>query len=336
MKRGRIGAIVVAAALAAGLAACTPDIPEIEPDPEATVAEPVLDDPRLLRVLTDIEERIAEADENSDAELLEPRMDNPALRVREAEYRLQSATAGTDSETGIQPLTTDTQVSIVSATQDWPRTVLVVTHIPDGANTPLLVGLRQEAPRDAYKMFSWVRMLPEVTMPQTEIPEVGSVPVAPDSEDFMVSPNAALEQYADVLTNRGDSEFAGDFVEEPFRELAGEEVQSLADGVDEAGRFNHNTEVLDEEPPVAMQTADGGVIVVGSLQTTYAFTKTEADGELEVGGQLAALSESDGVVNESLRGTYDVMVSLYVPPPSDDAQITVIGVERVLASVSEE
>lgn len=305
------------------------------PEPEPTVDQPVLDAPRMERVLSDIEEHIERADEEGDAELLDARMDDPALTVRTAEYRLRSATADTDDETSLQPLTTRDEVAIVSAAAEWPRSVFVVTEIPDEANTPLLIGLRQEDPRSPYQMFSWVRLLPGVTMPPTEIAEMGSTPVDPEDDSFLTSPAQALENYADLLTEGDDSEFADQFAEEPFRELVQQEANNLAENVEAAGEFSHETTVQDEHTH-AIGTADGGVITIGAMRTQQTFTKTEDGGEIEVGGQLAALSEADGEVNQSLQGTYHVMVALYVPAEQEDAQITVLGVERVLGSVSEE
>src|SRR5699024_8543238 len=133
---------------------------------------PVLDGPRLERVLADIEEHIDEADEQGDEDILAERLQDPALSVRSAEYRLRSATAGTDAETSLQPLTTRSEVAVVSATSEWPRTALVITEIPNDANTPLLIGLRQDDPQVPYQMFSWVRLLPGVTMPETEVAEI--------------------------------------------------------------------------------------------------------------------------------------------------------------------
>lgn len=335
MRRRRPLFAALAAGLTATLIACTPDIPAVTPDPEPTADQPVLDGPRLERVLTDIEEHIDRADEESDPDLLEARMEDPALAVRSAEYRLRSATADTDEETSLQPLTTREEVAIVSASAEWPRTVFVVTQIPDDANTPLLIGLRQDDPRSPYRMFSWVRLLPGVTMPPTEIAETGSTPVDPEDDSFLTSPAEALENYADLLTEGEDSEFTDQFAEEPFRELVQQEADNLASNVEAAGQFDHETTVRDEHT-FAIGTADGGVITIGAMRTEQTFTKTEDGGEIEVGGQLAALSDSGGEVNESLQGTYHVMVALYVPAEQEDAQITVLGVERVLGSVSEE
>src|SRR5699024_8745836 len=139
-----------------------------------------------------IESHIDRADSDSDADLLAVRLDDPALAVRAAEYRLRSATADTDNATGLQPLTTSSDVAIVAATEEWPRHVFVVTEIPDDANSPLLIALRQETPHEPYRMFSWVRLLPGVTTPQTDVAEIGSTPVDPGDEDYLTSPAQAL------------------------------------------------------------------------------------------------------------------------------------------------
>src|SRR5699024_5727181 len=142
---------------------------------------------------------------------------------------------------------------------------------------------------EPYRMFSWVRLLPGVTTPQTDVAEIGSTPVDPGDEDYLTSPAQALENYADLLTAGSDSEFEDPFEPDPFRDLVEQEAENLAENVDAAGEFSHDTEVR-EDDTVAMQTADGGVVVVGAMRTRHTFTKTEDGGEVEVGGQLAALS----------------------------------------------
>lgn len=332
--RQRTRAVVAGAGLIALVAACTPEIPEVDPDPEPTETMPVLDEPRLERVLDDIGAVIAEADGQDDTDVLATRMQDPALTVRGAEYTLRDATADEEDSYAIQPLTTEDQVAIVAASEEWPRTAMVVTEIPDEANVPLLIGLRQQDPQSAYRMFSWVRLLPGVTMPDTDIPESGSPEVPADSEDFLISPEQAVSQYADLLTEGSDSDYADAFAEDIFREGFEQEVDALAENIDDAGDFDHSTSA-EPEDTVAMATADGGVIVLGSMTTTQEFTKTEAEGEVNLGGYIAALSEEDGEVNETLTATYDLMVGFYVPASADDAQTTVLGVERVLSGVEE-
>ncbi|SEF00232.1 hypothetical protein [Ruania alba] len=334
-RRRRMTGITALLAAAGMLTACAIEIPEPQEPPEQTETLPVLDEPRLERLLAELGEDIAAADEEQDAELLAGRMEDPALSVREAEYALAAATADTDQSYTPQPLTAETQVEIVAVTDTWPRTVMVVTEIPDESNVPLLVTLEQETPRDQYRMHSWVRLLPGVEMPETAVPSVGSAPVPLDAEGYVYTPQEALDAYAQLLGDRDEEGTIGDtFVEDPFRELVTEQLDSF--DFDEAGEFSHNTTAPGDDI-LTLATAAGGYLVVGAMNTQYTFTKTVEGSELSLGGEIAALDPEDGEVSEdgeSLNARYRLMVALHVPAEAEDAQVTVVGAERVLTEVS--
>ncbi|UFU07679.1 hypothetical protein [Ruania halotolerans] len=334
-RRFRIAAIPALLAAAGMLGACAIEVPETPEPPEQTETLPALDGPRLERVLADLGDLIAAADEEQDADLLADRVQDPALSIRAAEYALAAATADSDEPYTPQPLTAQTQVEIVAVTDTWPRTVMVVTEIPDESNVPLLVTLEQETPRSQYQMHSWVRLLPGVQMPETAVPSVGSAPVPLDAEGYLYTPPDALDAYARLLGDRDDEGTIEDtFAEDPFRTLVTEQLATF--DFDEAGEFDHNTTAA-EEDILTLATADGGYIAVGAMNTRYTFTKTVDGAELSLGGQIAALDEEDGEVSEdgeSLNARYELMVAVYVPVESDDAQAMVIGAERVLSGVS--
>lgn len=332
--RRHLTAALGIAASAAFLAGCAIPVPEVEPDPAPTQVQPVLDDPRLENVLSDIGEAIAQADAAMDPALLAGRVESPALDVRTAEYLLQQATADGDAPVTPQPLTTSEQVAVVAATDTWPRTVLVVTQIPDGGNTPLLLGLQQDDPRSSYTLFSWVRLLPGVTMPETAIPSVGSAAVAADAESLVATPAATVVDYADLLTNGAESQFAGQFAEDPYRTLVAQDLANLQTNVAAAGTVAQSTAATDGQV-LALATDDGGAIVLGGMVTSQVYERTVTGAELDVKGQLAELAGGDGTVTSKLTATYSQMIAFYAPPAAEGATITVLGVERVLSGVEQ-
>lgn len=337
----RVSAGLTALAALSLLAGCAMPVPSPDAQPEARESMPVLDEPRINRVLDDLAEEISAADEEGDAELLEGRMTNPALRVREAEYALADATGDGDGAYSPRTLITSPQVEIVSISEDWPRTLMVVTEIADGANVPLLLTLQQEDPRAPYEVHHWVRLLPGSEMPPTAVPATGSAQVAPDASGYLVSPTEAIENYADILTEGSDSDAAGSFAleDDEFYSLARDEAENL-DVVDEAGTFSHRTHATDS-PVLAMATEDGGYIVLGEMRTRQKFTKTISGSEITVPSpHIDALDTEDGLleyVDDSLIATFRTMVAIYVPAEdAEDAAATVLGAERVLTGVSRE
>lgn len=321
------------------IAGCAMPVPEPGEQPEPAESLPALDEPRIDRILTDLDESITEADEAGDTEPLQARMADPALRIRAAEYALAAATEGGENAYTPRTLIASPQVEIVSVSQDWPRTLMIVTEIPDGANVPLLLSLEQETPRSDYQLNHWVRLLPGVEMPLTAVPASGSAQVADDADGYLVTPTAAIEQYADLLTNGDDSDYADTFAEDEFATLVAEEAENL-DTVGEAGTFAQRTHAADSEL-VTMATDDGGYIVMGELRTRQKFTKTISGSEITVSNpHVDALDDQDGLLeylDDSLIASFRTMVAMYVPPEgTEDAQVTVLGAERVLTGVSRE
>ncbi len=344
MKRSttrRASAGLTALAALSLLAGCAIPLPSPDPQPEAPATMPVLDEPRIERILTDLDAVITAADEEGDAELLAPRVEDPALRIRAAEYRLAAATADGENAYTPRTLITSPQAEVVSVSADWPRTMMVVTEIADGANVPLLLTLEQADPRSPYKLHHWVRLLPGTQMPPTAVPATGSEQVPADASGFLVPPADVVGQYADILTKGEDSDYAGTFAleDDEFYTLFRDEAENL-DVVDEAGTFSHSTSATDA-PVIALATEDGGYIVVGEMTTEQKFTKTISGSEITIPSpHIEALDPEDGslvYLEDSLIASFRTMVAMYVPAEgTEDGQVTVLGAERVLADVSRE
>lgn len=335
--------LAAAASVMAGLlllVGCAAPVPSPAAQPEAPESMPVLDKPRIERIMTDLAETIASADEESDADLLKARVADPALSIRAAEYSLASATEGEDDPYVPRALTADPQVRIVSVTDSWPRTMMVITDIPEEENVPLLLTLQQEDPRSPYKLHHWVRLLPGTEMPPTAVEAAGSEQVPGDTEDYLADPGQALEQYADILTHGSGSDYADSFTleDDEFAEAVANEAENL-NTIDEAGTFKHETTVADSDP-LTLATEDGGYIVVGELQAQQTFTKTISGSEITISApHVVAMDPGDGTLEyleDSIIATYHTMVAMYVPEDSDDGQITVLGVDRVLTDVTRE
>lgn len=316
-------------ALAFGLAACqTEPVPTPSPEPAPATPGAVLSQERLDEILDEISDSLSAADSASSADELGDRITGPALEMRTAEYALASLSGGQDTVT---PLVTDSQVAVVAATTEWPRVVNVVTTIPEGTNLPLLITLVQDEARDPFALWAWVRLFPGVSMPATTQPTAGSSPVAPDAEGLVMSPEAALAAYVDLLNNRDDSEYSNAFGDEPFRTNWGQTLDQLASAVEVAGGAEQSSEA-GSAGTHSIATHDGGAIVVGSIAQTLTVTRTVEGSTLNVGPSLAYGGEP--TVQGSLTARYLATVAFYVPPAdAEDQQITVLGAEQVQMGV---
>jgi hypothetical protein len=327
----RLGAVLAAAAVV--LAGCAIPLPTVEADPPLEGPQPALDEVRLDRVLSTVSDVLATADEDSDGDVLSDRFVGPALHTREAEYTLAAATADGDDPTAPQQLTTDPQVLVVGNSDTWPKRIFVFTTIADGMNTPLLIGLEQTDPRADYKMFSWVRLLPEITTPATAVPAVGSPQVAADATGLLLSPNEAMRGYATLLTEGGEAQF---FEDDIFRTFVADDREAIQESVEDAGEYSETFEVTGFTPR-SLETADGGAIVIGALRSDQVYERTIEDSEMTVGGNIALLAGTDSIdVEESVTAGYYLMVAMYVPPKGAGGKIQVLGAERVLDEVTTE
>ncbi|MEE6273360.1 hypothetical protein [Georgenia wangjunii] len=313
------------------LAGCAGEVPQPVPDPSATTPVPVLDEVRIDRVLAEVEATLAAADEGLDPEALAERLSGPALEMRQAEYRLAQASGGENPPT---PLTTESQIEVVATTDEWPRTLLVVSHPPEGSNLPLLLALTQEDPRSQYSLWFWTRLLPGTQTPPTASSDIGSTPVALDADGLVASPQETLAAYAAAL-NDAASESAALFAADAYRETYAESQAALAASVEAAGEVSRVNEVV-PEATAALSTTDGGAIVVGVIRSTLTMRKTVEGSTLHAGGAIATLMGEDTEVEGAVNGHYDVTLAFHVPPAGSDDPITVLGADQVLVEVTQE
>ena len=326
----------VTARLAAGLAGaalllagCAGEVPQPDPDPTATAPPPVLDRDRIERILDEVGEMIAEADAELDPELLTSRVTGPALDMRTAEYQLAEAS---DGERVPTPVSTASQVEVVAATDQWPRSVFVISHVPDDANLPLLLVLNQQDARSPYQLWYWTTLLPGVNTPSIPHIDSGSPQLAPDTEGLALTPAETVETYAGLLADpSGDA--AEMFTEDPFRTGYTEMIEALRSTVEVAGDVSVDYAVTDDSV-VAMETADGGAAVAGVIEVALTITKNVDGAQLEAGGEIGLLMGEDAGIEEAAEATYLIPVAFTVPPSDSGDPITVLGASHVLADVT--
>jgi hypothetical protein len=261
-----------------------------------------------------------------DAALLAPRVAGPAAVIRGAEYTMAAA----GDANAITVLPTDAQTLALPATSEWPRTMMVVTQAPEDLQAPLLLTLVQDSPRSPYHLWSWARLFPGVQTPALAQPEIGSAMVPPDSTDLAATPTDVLAQYVDVLTNRDTSPYAAVFTEDPLRTAIWATKDAFVGVVGANGTLAETYQATDDGV-LSIATADGGAVVVGTVQTTTSITLV--DSTLKIGDQTAALLGTDTVAS-SLSITWLSVVAFAVPPAGSDAQIQVLGAEHSRISVT--
>lgn len=306
------------------LAGCAPEpAPTLTPPPVPEYAPPAVSEEHAQEILDDVEIVVLEADAQGSADLLDPRVTGAAKDFRAAEYNLQSVSSG---EFVPKKLWTDSALTVVTATEGWPRSILAVSQPTAGDTRRLLLGLTQDAPRDPYKLVSWSSMLPSSTTPTFPGAEIGTAFVTPDQAGLIATPTEVLGWLANVI-NSPEDEHAGSFLSDSYRDRVTQEVNELRSAAQAAGEVSSTW--APGEIVFGVGTADGGALVMGTLTNTLTVRKTIDGAKLNLAGEWPWFVGADPVA-AAVNGTYSTMATLYIPPAGSDAQVQLIGAERVM------
>ena len=333
-RAARPAAVGAAVALLAGCAVGPP-----QPTPPEPVAEAVVSEAQELEILDAVATSITQHDSVSEAEGLGARLTGPALSMRRAELRLAAAT---DGERRPTDLSMRTQQLVLPSEQGWPRTSYAVQAQPDDGTTPALMVFDQGSAREQYKLWGYVSLVPDVSLPMFAQPELGTPAVAADDDTSLVrSPRDALAGYAEVLSDDADAQAAGAFDDDRLRQSLREiaEAQTGVDGWAESeGTYSFDAEVESGLGLRALRTADGGALVLGGLTGTQVIELGQEGAVIET----AALPSAQQVLfgdqpsTDRLRTRYRELVALYVPAAGSERAITLVGFQHLPIDVSGE
>lgn len=328
LRRSALAASAVALAL--GLASCAEPLPTPAPAAPPIQAPPVLTPDQSAAILAAIGETLATTDEARSDKGLKERLAGPALAIRKVELAVAKEKKSDDPLTKL-PTTALSMTSPVA--QSWPRSVLVVSEQPELETERLLV-LEQDAARDPWRLWSWVRLFPGVTLPRFAAASVGSAEVGADDEGYLVTASEALERYADVLSKPKKSEHLDLFAEDPFRERIAQLGKLQNAALKPAAGKQTMTFTAVPGALHAFATVDGGMLVVGEL------TALE-DRVAEKGAKISPVDDVEKYLTKKLKVensmalTYTTVVAIHVPAADAGAStVDVLGIEHAAVKAS--
>ena len=181
----KIALIPVSIGLVLALGGCqSPVTPVSSPTPSESATtsivdaiEPALTEGQVTRILSNIQDVVAQADAAGDSTLLQTRVSGASLLFREANYLLRTKSPD------VQPLpaitTSVVSITIISKTEAWPRSLMVVTGTGD--ELPQTLVIQQLSPREPYKLIYNMALLPGAEFPDVAAASEGAIPVEADS-----------------------------------------------------------------------------------------------------------------------------------------------------------
>ncbi len=336
----RFVAVPLAGALLWGATGCVAEPAAVEEtgnqvQAPAVAPYPAVTELQFSRIMAKIASAIQAADEEFAVNLLADRVSEPTLAARRAAYIIKRAdpTSGTLTPILASPI----RLVLPQQTSTWPRSVFGIIQDEDDLESPSVgVVLSQETPRSDYRLSYAVVLAPQVQIPNLPSASLGSARLSPDSGLIRLSPVDVAAHYADVINQGTSSPFALDFALATDRlfiqlgpEAAALRQESFGDTVDVQWETTPS-----ENEVVAFATADGGALVMATLQETERVTPAQSGASVNASIAVRALTS----LSQSTRGfevISNIQVLWYVPPVGSDEGVRVLGYTYSLVGAKE-
>lgn len=314
------------------------------PSPSPTVVAPENQKPPAVteaqakRILKSLAGTVSEADAALDLDLLATRFEGPALATRTTEYALRTKIPETVPPAAIP--TDDVEVVLPEATDQWPRTVLMLSKTGDDTVPPVVLTMTQADPWSNYKVSHMAEMSADAAFPEVAASWLGTSLVPSDSAFLTIPPADLATTFADVVDQGEQSASYGKFDDlaltyaKSITDSRQAVVQALADkGAAETSKAAFDMAAT-QDAPISMTTLDRGAIVAVTLTDTETVTPTGADVSIRFGDNAQAKALTDAT--ESAKGvetTYEFQLFFSVPAKGSTEQIRLLAAHQDLLSV---
>lgn len=335
-------ALPLAGALVWGASGCAPEPAPLElsesssTTPETpAVPYPAVTELQFSRIMAKIAAQIRAADDELTVNLLADRVGEPTLAARRAAYIIKRADPQSGSLTSI--LASPIRLVLPQQTTGWPRSVFGIIQDEVDLESPSVgVLLSQETPRSPYRLSYSIVLAPQVQIPNLPSASMGSARLSPDSKLIRLSPLEVASHYADVINQGTASAFSSDFALATDRlfiqlgpEAAALRQESFGDTVDVEWEVTPT-----EANTVAFATADGGALVMATLQEVERVTPAQSGASVNASIAVRALTS----LSQSMRGfevISNIQILWYVPPVGSEEGIRVLGYTYSLVGAKE-
>ncbi|WP_438855688.1 hypothetical protein [Agromyces sp. M3QZ16-3] len=306
-------------------------------EPAAPAVVPAVTVPQMERIMRRVAVFTTEVDAAADAEQLAERFTGPAYEARKANYAIRKSLPDQAALPAIPaaPLT----LTLPQQATGWPRTVLTIAKNNDDETiAPTALVLRQESPRENYKVLYATALVPDADVPEVAPASIGAPPINPEFKGLVMPTGQVAPAYADVLLKGDESEYAQFFDPEGdvIRQQLGVEGQkTIADDLPDTADVAFSNQPGDS-PTVALATNDSGALVTVSITQTEKVTPNDGGTiGFKEGQPGAALSGFDDKSAKGVQRVIGIQLMFYVPAVGSDEQIRLLGWSESLIGASE-
>lgn len=291
------------------LSACNnkADFPKELPAKSQVSSHPALSADRAAAVVSEVNAKIAAADQNKNLALADPRIDGPAKEMRQAQYNLFQK----NNDRGILEFAQKSKAIAVTSSVSWPRAILNITDVPTDQPSFVQI-LRQNTNQDGFKLWQWMQILPGKELPATNAPVKGSEIVPADNKEGLIASPVEAAKLWEAKALNPDSDSPLKLSEDQMSKTLRDENAKLHQSLENLGKFEANIK-LEDEKPLAFRLPDGGALVAATYRYSLGINDLKLSSPVELSGEVATLIGSKGKVREQAHWEYLVTVLLEVP-----------------------
>ena len=247
------------------------------------------------------------------ARVVGPARDALTARLKVAAVRHPAAA---DLAAAVGPALTVSRL-VVPQAGPWPRWFLAAGTSPAVPTPALRLYLSADA-RSPYGLWGQLNLLPGATLPEpagaSGSGASGAPMLAPTAGGLAMTPEQVAIRYADVLNRGPASAFAGAFTADTYRTQLNARLGSDRAAIVKSGVATlvsaHSTV---PGAVYAVQTADGGALVVVALRQDYRVLVTRGKGAVTADPDLAALA-GRSTFSVRLDRIASEVLAFHVPP----------------------
>lgn len=196
-----------------------------------------------------------------------------------------------------------------------------------------LLVLRQESPREQYRLYHYIDLLPGVNFPDVASEDVGANAIKVDNKFLFASPLLIPDLVGELLNEGPDSPASALLdPENSYIQDVSAVQRGLAETLSNANLdFAHN---LGDFSLVMLATADGGALVTLFMVDTYTIIPREPGDAVAISGDEAVLLGSAGSAT-GIETRYGSMLLFHIPAAGSESRITLLGAtQQLMTAVS--
>jgi hypothetical protein len=298
----------------------------------------VVTDNQLQRIVGEVASTVNLADQSRDEKSLLTRVAGSALEIRKVQYLLQvkSKKILKLQELVANPVTVALPMQLPEVSQIWqPRTIMVVTKSDSTTRAPQLMVLQQNTPRENYKLWYLIDLLPTANFPKVAAQDTGALAVDPNNAYLATTLKSLPFKYGDTINKGLASKYSSEFdlaADKFYAALSESQTKQKADlkKANASIKFIHS---LGNPNIIGMLTVESGGLVAIAMNDTSVI-KPKIRGVAVSVTQLdhKILLDAPGSAS-GLRIVYENMLLFYVPVAGSKEQIRLVGASQGILSV---